>query len=70
MCFEEQLRGELTKTKLTGYEGWIVELISWKVAWKEGACSHFATTMTKFDWKNVGLDKGVKDCSRCLVRIA
>ena len=30
--FEEQLRGELTKTKLAGYEGWIVELISWKVA--------------------------------------
>ena len=30
--FEEQLRGELTKTKLTGYERWIVKLISWKIA--------------------------------------
>ena len=30
--FEEQLRGELAKAKLTGYERWIVELISWEVA--------------------------------------
>ena len=29
---KEQLRGKLTKTKLAGYEGWIVELISWNVA--------------------------------------
>jgi hypothetical protein len=30
--FEEQLKGELAKAKLTGYERWIVELISWKVS--------------------------------------
>ena len=29
---EEQLRGELAKAKLTGYERWVVELISWEVA--------------------------------------
>ena len=29
---EEQLRGELAKAKLIGYERWIVELISQKVA--------------------------------------
>ena len=29
---KEQLRGELAKAKLTGYERWIVELISWEVA--------------------------------------
>ena len=57
----------MTKTKLAGYEGWIVELISWKVAWKEGACSHFAMTMMKFGWKNAGLDEGVKDCSSRLI---
>ena len=59
---EEQLRGELTKTKLTGYERQIVKLISWKVAWKEGICSHFATAMMKFSWKNTRFDKGIKDC--------
>ena len=46
--FEEQLRGELAKAKLMGYKRWIVELISWEVAWKGGAYGHFATTMTKF----------------------
>ena len=45
---EEQLRGELAKAKLTGYERWIVKLISWKVAQKKGAYRHFATTMMKF----------------------
>ena len=68
--FEEQLRGELTKTKLAGYEGWIVELISWEVARKEGAYIHFATTMMKFDWKDTGLDEGIEDYSCCLVQIA
>ena len=29
---KEQLRGELAKAKLMGYERWIVELISWEVA--------------------------------------
>ena len=68
--FEEQLRGELAKAKLMGYERWIVELISWKVSWKGGACSHFATTMTKFGEKNAGLDEGIKNCSRRLIRTA
>jgi len=45
---EEQLRGELAKAKLTGYERWIIELISWKVAWKEGTYGHVATTMMEF----------------------
>ena len=67
---EEQLRGELAEAKLTGHERWIVELISWGVAWKGGACSHFATTMTKFDGENAGLDEGIKNCSRRLVRTA
>ena len=49
----------MTKTKLTSYKRGVVKLIGWKVAWEEGAYSHFAMTMTKFGWKNTGLDEGV-----------
>jgi len=61
---EEQLRGELAKAKLMGYERWIVELISQEVAWKGGAYSHFAMTVTKFG------DEGIKNYSCRLVRTA
>ena len=30
--FEEQLREKLTKTKLVSCKGWMIELISWKIA--------------------------------------
>ena len=60
----------MAKAKLTGYERWIIELISWEVALKEGAYNHFAMTMMKFSGKNVGLDEGIKNCSRRLILIA
>ena len=47
----------MAETKLTSYKGWVVKLISWKVAWKERAYSHFATAITKLGWKNAGLEK-------------
>ena len=37
---EEQLRRQLTKTKLMSYKRRVVKLIGWKVAWKEGTCRH------------------------------
>jgi len=46
---EEQLRRQLTKTKLRSYKRRVVKLIGWKVAWKEGTHRHFATAMTKLD---------------------
>jgi len=39
---------QLAKAKLMSHERWIVKLISYKVAWDKGACSHFAMTMMKF----------------------
>ena len=60
----------MTKTKLTSYQRGVVEFIGWKVAWEEGTYGHFAMTMTKFGWKDAGLDKGIEDCSRHLIRTA
>ena len=53
----------MAKTKLMSYKTGVVEFIGWKVAWEEGAYGHFATTMTKFGWKDAGLDKGIKNYS-------
>ena len=64
------MRGQLAKTKLTSYQRGVVEFIGWKVAWEEGTYGYFATTMTKFGWKDARLDKGIEDCSRRLIQIA
>ena len=58
---EEQLRGQLTKTKLMSYKRRVVKLIGWKVARKKGAYRHFATAMMKFSWKNTRFDEGIED---------
>ena len=60
----------MTKTKLTSYERRVVKFISRKVAWKKRTCRHFVVAMTKFSWKDIGLDGGIEDCSRRLVQTA
>ena len=47
----------MTKTKLTSYERRVVKLTGWKVAWKEGTCTHFATSMMKFGWEDARFDE-------------
>ena len=62
--------GELAEAELTGHKRRVVELVGRRIARGRGAFDHFATTMMKFGWKNTGLDKGIKDHGRYLVRTA
>ena len=53
-----------------GYKRRVVKLIGWRIAWEGGTFNHFATTVMKFGWKNAGLNKGIEDRNRCLIRTA
>ena len=64
---KEQAGGKLAEAELTGHKRRVVELVGRRIARGRGAFDHFATTMTKFGWKNTGLDEGIEDSSRCLV---
>ena len=60
----------MAEAELMGHKGRVVELVGRRIARGRGAFDHFATTMTKFGRKNTGLDKGIKDRGRYLVRAA
>ena len=67
---KEQMGGKLVEPELTGHKRRVVELVGRRIARGRGAFDHFATTMMKFGGKNIGLDKGIKDRGRYLVRAA
>ena len=58
----------MTEAKLTGHKRRVVKLVGRRIARGGGVFDHFSTTMTKFGRKNIGLDKGIKDRDRYLVR--
>jgi len=71
--FSKNMRGgggELAEAKLTCHKRRVVKLAGRRIARGGGAFDYFATTIMKFDQKNTGLDKGIKDHGRYLVRAA
>ena len=60
----------MAEAELTGHKRRVVELIGRRIARGRGAFDHFTMTMTKFGRKNTGLDKGIKDHDRYLIRAA
>ena len=58
----------MAEAELMGHKRRVVELVGRRIVQGRGAFDHFATTMMKFDRKNIGLDKGIKDRGRYLVR--
>ena len=58
----------MAEAELTGHKRRVVELVGRRIAWGGGAFDHFTTTMMKFGRENIGLDKGIKDRDRYLVR--